>query len=69
MNKQTEANNSQIEPLLKPQEVADLLRVSPRTLDKLIAMRKLIALRIGGQRRFTQKSIEAYIRDSHRRPR
>jgi excisionase family DNA binding protein len=39
------------ERLLRPREAAELLNVSPRTLDRLIASGELRAVRVGGSRR------------------
>ena len=47
-------------------EAAAYLRVSTRTLDRLIAERKIRAARIGGERRgrvvFDQADLEAFVR-------
>ncbi len=64
----TTANSEEVlSTLMTIQEVADLLRVSVRTLETIIEKGEIIPIRIGGGsirrgvRRFTQESIRQYL--------
>jgi excisionase family DNA binding protein len=46
-----------------PEQVADYLNISERTLDRIIDRGHLNPLWVGKQRRFTPEAIEAYIRE------
>ena len=48
-------------PLLKKQEVADLLKVSPRTIDAWCRARLLSFRRIPGGKRFTYEDLNAFL--------
>ena len=53
------------EPMYKPQEVADILRVNRSWVWNLIHTGKLSAVRIGvKQARIPRSSVEAYLRDN-----
>lgn len=59
-----------IKPLMSVEDVARTLKVSPRTVEKVIQSGELEPLWIGGQRRFHPDAIDAYLRHScnRRRP-
>jgi excisionase family DNA binding protein len=43
------------------QEVAELLKVSPRTIERLVQNHQLRAIHVGRRLRVTQESLQAYI--------
>jgi excisionase family DNA binding protein len=49
-------------PLLTKREVADLFRVSIRTVDRLVAQGSIAPLIIGGQVRFCPDEISRFLR-------
>jgi excisionase family DNA binding protein len=49
-------------PLLTVEQVAERLNVSVRTVESLIADGELVPLRIRGARRFTDQTIDAFLR-------
>jgi excisionase family DNA binding protein len=49
--------------ILDPQEVADMLRVHPRTVMKLASQGQLPGFKVGGQWRFRREAIDQYIRE------
>ena len=49
-------------PLLTKREVADLFRVSIRTVDRLVAQGSIAALIIGGQVRFCPDEISRFLK-------
>lgn len=51
-----------IETLLTLEEVARLLKISTRTVRRLIETDKLNAFYVGGRLRFTPSQIESYIK-------
>ena len=51
--------------LLTPQETAEYLSVSKRTLKRLVSEKKLAAIKVRGAMRFRFKDIEAFIERSH----
>jgi excisionase family DNA binding protein len=50
-----------MEPLLRVEEAADLLRVSRWTVYKLIKERQLISIKVRSGRRIVPESVQAYI--------
>lgn len=50
-------------PLLTPSQVAELLSVSSRTVTRLAANGELPGLRIGGQWRFREQTVRAWVVD------
>jgi excisionase family DNA binding protein len=50
-----------MEPLLRVEEAADLLRVSRWTVYKLIKERQLISIKVRSGRRIVPESVKAYI--------
>ena len=50
------------ERLLTKEEVADLLGVCERTVDKLVASGRIASLKIGRARRIPRKAVLSYIR-------
>ncbi|MGZ4270839.1 MAG: helix-turn-helix domain-containing protein [Solirubrobacteraceae bacterium] len=57
-----------VDRLLSKRGVSTLLGVSERTVDRLVAARRLPAYRIGGQRRFRVADVAALIAESEERP-
>jgi excisionase family DNA binding protein len=53
------------EPLLRKRDVVGLLGISLRTLDRLIAAGEIEAIRVGGQLRFEQVALAAFV-ERHR---
>ena len=51
------------ERLLRTEEACDRLAISKTKLEELVAARELRPVRIGRARRFTVRSIDAFIRD------
>jgi excisionase family DNA binding protein len=49
------------QPLLTPQEVADLLRVDVATVDQLVHSGRLPAYRIGDEYRFSTAGVDAFL--------
>jgi excisionase family DNA binding protein len=49
--------------LLSIRDVADILGVSPRTVQRLISSRKLPAYRIGGLRRIAPNDVKKFLRE------
>ena len=48
--------------LMTRREVADMLRVSLRTLDRIVADGEIVAARVGGRRLlFRRSNVEAYV--------
>ena len=45
----------------KPAEVAELLKISPRTLETLLKNNEIEHFRVGNRRRITGKAIQDYI--------
>ena len=45
----------------KPEEVAEILRISPRTLETLLKNNEIEFFRVGNRRRITGKAIQEYI--------
>ena len=48
-------------PIYTAQEVAAILKVSSRTVERLIASQQLLAVHVGRRLRVTQESLQAYI--------
>lgn len=48
-------------PLLTPREVAELLRVSPRTVYRLARARELASVAVGQSVRFRAQDVAAYV--------
>ena len=48
--------------ILDADEVAEMLRVHPRTVKRLASQGELPGFRVGGQWRFRREAIEEYIR-------
>ena len=48
--------------LLTLEDVAEILAVSPRTVETLVAEGSLVPLRIRGTRRFTRQAVDGYLR-------
>ncbi|MGO1497341.1 helix-turn-helix domain-containing protein [Agrococcus casei] len=57
------------EPYLSLADVALTLDVSVRDIAQLIADGELPAIRVGGQQRVTQSSLEEYLADQHEQQR
>jgi excisionase family DNA binding protein len=55
------------DPLLTVTEVAEMLRISERTLRRLVAAGRLRAVRIGSRTLFTEREVAAFIAASQRR--
>ena len=53
--------------LLTLSKVAELLRVSPRTVERLISRNELSALKVGGQRRISSSQLAKWIEGLHER--
>jgi len=53
--------------ILDAQEVADMLRVHPRTIMRLAHQGHIPGFKVGGQWRFRREAIEAYIREQEQR--
>jgi excisionase family DNA binding protein len=53
--------------LLTLRQVAELLRVSKRTVERLISRKELSALMIGGQRRISASQLAKWIEGLHER--
>ena len=53
--------------ILDAQEVADMLRVHPRTIMRLAKLGHIPGFKVGGQWRFRREAIEAYIREQEQR--
>ena len=53
--------------LLTPDEVAEILRVSPRTVRRLTASGQLRPVYVGRLPRYTQAEVEAYCAAAYRR--
>lgn len=51
-----------MENILNAEEVAQLLRINPRTVKRLASQHILPGFRVGGQWRFRREAIEMYIR-------
>lgn len=56
------AANPEFRSLLTPKEVSQMLRISQRTLEKLIGTNKLRPIWVEGQRRFHPDTVNAYLR-------
>lgn len=50
-----------MERLLTTEEVADLLRIDPVTVRRLVARGELVAYRIAGEYRFTPEGVESFV--------
>ena len=59
-----EKANTKPGPLMDVEAVAQRLNVSKRTVETLIAEGQLNPIWVRGQRRFTRKAIDAYIRNN-----
>ena len=59
---------TQPEPLLTKRGVSAVLGVSERTVDRLVAARRLRAYRIGGHCRFRPSDLVLLIAESEERP-
>ena len=57
-----------METLLKPAEVAEVLRLAPQTVRKLAQEKKLSAVRVGALYRFRKSDVEAFIERNVRPP-
>ena len=55
---QLPALGNMIDPLLTPDEVAAALKVSPRSLRRMTALRRL---KVGGLVRYSERSVREYI--------
>jgi len=55
------AKNPEFRKLLVLKEVADVLRISPRSVQRLVKDQNLRALRVGGSLRFHQDDLERFI--------
>ena len=55
--------------VLSPQEVAELLQVSDKTVSRLISNGQLVAIRIGRLRRITPESLKQFLRNQEKRER
>lgn len=55
------------EPLLTVPEVASILRVSRRTVEKLVSTNRLRPVRIGKRTLFTDREVAAFIASAQRR--
>jgi excisionase family DNA binding protein len=53
--------------ILDAEEVADMLRVHPRTIMRLAHQGHIPGFKVGGQWRFRREAIEAYIREQEQR--
>jgi excisionase family DNA binding protein len=53
--------------ILDVDEVADMLRVHPRTIMRLAQQGHIPGFKVGGQWRFRREAIEAYIREQEQR--
>jgi putative molybdopterin biosynthesis protein len=53
---------------LTPQEVAEALRLTPRTVHNLIERGELVAYRFGRQYRIPREAFEEYVRRSRLQP-
>lgn len=63
-------NNTQSsEPLLTLEEVAEYLNVNKFTVYRLLAQKQLPGFKVGGQWRFKQKLIEAWLTKKMKKPR
>jgi excisionase family DNA binding protein len=51
-----------MQPILNIEEVADLLRISDRTVRRLLAANELPGFKVGGTWRFRREDINAWIR-------
>ena len=51
-----------------PKEVADLLQVSSRTIDRLIKAGKLAASKVASKTRITEMQLTQYLEDSRIKP-
>jgi excisionase family DNA binding protein len=49
-------------------EVADILQVSPRTVERLVAQGTLQAVRVGRRLRITQHQLQAYLHQESTSP-
>jgi excisionase family DNA binding protein len=56
-----------LKDILDANEVAELLRVHPRTVKRLASQGELPGFRVGGQWRFRREAIEEYIRRQEQR--
>lgn len=62
----TSTQRAQIQPLLhSKRDVAELLSVSPRTIDNLILRKELAVRRIGRRVMITVKELERFLRHDH----
>ena len=58
-----------MKPLLSVDDLAKTLKVSPRTVEKIIACGEIKPLWIKGQRRFHPDAVDAYLRSSEKKSR
>lgn len=63
LRQQPEEDRGSPDSLWTPQEVADYLNVSKRTVERIIDRGRLKPLRIRAQRRFEPESVRAYVRE------
>ena len=49
--------------ILEAEEVAEMLRVHPRTIMRLASQGKIPGFKVGGQWRFRREAIDQYIRE------
>ena len=54
-------------PLLTTDEAAELLRVSPRTVQRLLASRTLKRVKIGGATRIRRRDLDEFVERGGRR--
>lgn len=64
--RRTGRRQAYLEDVLNAEEVAQLLRINPRTVKRLASQHILPGFRVGSQWRFRREAIEAYIRKQER---